>query len=58
MKFLVLIAVLAMILAACGVFGELAQAIMVAVGVILLCVVGMLTVIFTFVMFCMSLNKL
>ena len=58
MKFFMLIAVLAIILAACGVFGDLAQAITVAAGVIVLCVVGVLTVIFTFVMFCMSLNSL
>lgn len=58
MKFFVLITVLAMILAACGVFGDLAQAITVAAGVIVLCGVGVLTVIFTFVMFCMSLNSL
>jgi len=58
MKFFVLIAVLAVILAACGVFGDLAQAIIVAAGVIVLCAVGVLTVIFTFVMFCMSLNSL
>ena len=58
MKFFVLIAVLAIILAACGVFGELAQAITVAAGVIVLCAVGVLFVIFWFVMFCMSLNSL
>jgi hypothetical protein len=58
MKFFVLIAVLAMILSACGVFGELAQAIMVAAGVIVLCAVVVIFVIFCFVMFCMSLNSL
>jgi len=58
MKFFMLIAVLAMILAACGVFGELAQAITVAAGVIVLCVVGVFTVIFTFIMFLMSLNSI
>jgi len=58
MKFFALIAVLAIILAACGVFGELAQAIIVAAGVIVLCAVGVLTVIFWFVMFFMSLNSL
>jgi len=58
MKFFALIAVLAIILAACGVFGELAQAIIVAAGVIVLCAVGVLFVIFWFVMFFMSLNSL